>query len=132
MNRLAKSTLLLPALFLVLQPDVFAQEGRPDGEDLLRACRSAETYADLQGRIPSPAMVMDTFLCIGYLAGFTDAISVPATEQPDTRPVCLPDGGIQGSRAIRIVVGYLETHPELLHLAWRDLVLGALRQEYPC
>jgi hypothetical protein len=45
---------------------------------------------------------------------------------------CLPQEGIRVSQGMRIVVHYLETHPERLHLHQRVLVIEALRDAFPC
>ena len=45
---------------------------------------------------------------------------------------CLPQDGIRVSQGMRIVVHYLETHPERLHLHQRVLFIEAFRHAFPC
>ncbi len=49
------------------------------------------------------------------------------------RPLfCLPEQGIRVIQGMRIIVHYLETHPERLHLDQRVLVIEAIRDAFPC
>jgi hypothetical protein len=79
--------------------------------------------------------------CLGYLAGFTDGLDAAALmssngsyEQYSALRdsfICFPVGSNNGQYA-RIVVKYLNDHPERLHEDAKVLVASALRDAFPC
>ena len=70
--------------------------------------------------------------CSGFLYGFTDAnnayVGLERTDQP---LFCVPAGTAVGEYS-RVVVKYLESHPEDLHKNAGPLALRALQGAFPC
>lgn len=50
---------------------------------------------------------------------------------PDAQLLCLPDG-IGNEQFIRILLKYLDQHPEKLHLPAAQLVYDAMQDVFPC
>jgi len=76
--------------------------------------------------------VLGKAICAGYLCGFLDAYQVAATVHKTAPLSCLPPTGISNDQAIRVVVTYLEAHPQELHETARSSVFLALRAAFPC
>ena len=60
-------------------------------------------------------------LCAGYVNGVWDV----------SDKICTPKGSTLG-QAIRVVLKYLNDHPERLHEHMAELVVDALRAAWPC
>jgi hypothetical protein len=91
----------------------------------------------------------EAMACIGYISGFADGVEIGRvvaaykiygekaldwTVDEGARRLgsyCKP-GPVTVGQAIRIVVNYLEAHPEQLHESPRTLVNGALADAFPC
>jgi hypothetical protein len=68
----------------------------------------------------------------GLCAGFIDAyrqlsIMVPAANLK----LCLP-AGVEGMQLIKVIVRYLDQHPERLHLPAAQLIYDATNDAFPC
>ena len=70
--------------------------------------------------------------CASYLSGFLDAYTITTYGQKSNHLICLPDRGISNDQTIRIVVKFLEDHPEDLHESARSMVFVALQAAFPC
>ena len=72
--------------------------------------------------------------CIGFVSGVLDMhaawFGVSGSNLP--RLWCFPGQKILLIQAMRIVLNYLETHPERLHIGQMQLVLEAIRDAFPC
>lgn len=70
--------------------------------------------------------------CAGYLSGFVDSyrVMVAMTKMPDA--FCLPRDGVSSDQLMRVVVKWLEAHPEQLHETARGSVFIALQKAFPC
>jgi hypothetical protein len=67
----------------------------------------------------------------GECAGIVHALLWLSTTLPDDIKFCPPQG-VTARQAERVVVRYLEAHPEQLHRDLNDLALMALDQAWPC
>lgn len=71
--------------------------------------------------------------CIGYISGLIDGHQITSNIlKPEKKFLCLPKDGISNDQAVRIVVKWLNEHPEELHQTARVAVLVALRNAFPC
>lgn len=96
------------------------------GEDLLRRCKLALN----DSQPPTGTGRFDAAACLGYVAGYRDAVAMMqyATKQ---NLVCMPEeGGLE--QAVRVIVKWLEDNPKQLHFHEGILVLDALRDAFPC
>jgi hypothetical protein len=71
-------------------------------------------------------------VCFGYVSGMIDSYKILSAVNPSIRFICLPRQGISTDQATRIIVKWLQEHPERLHETPRILVFDALRSAFPC
>jgi hypothetical protein len=114
---------LLTLAFVLSTTSIAVEQNVPstsDGNQLLPRCQSA---IDALGHDSwkSHQESFDT----GYCSGLVEGISYASTHS------CLPDGATVG-QAVRVVVKYLNDHPEDLNLDERELVDVALGLAFPC
>jgi Rap1a immunity proteins len=64
--------------------------------------------------------------CVGIIRGLVDA----AYLQP-LSPFCVPDDATNG-QMVRVVVSYIDRHPERMHLRFSALAFDALKEAWPC
>jgi hypothetical protein len=108
MNRLL-ALIILMALSLPV-----AAEYNHDGNSLLRLCTDDGTSS----------------ICVGYAAGVRDThISLL---NKDDYLFCMEFGTVPNGQLTKIIVKYLNDHPEKLHLPDRILVLEAYIEAFPC
>jgi hypothetical protein len=118
--------LLLPILVLlfILGDQTVVAQDKPDGNTLLRQCNAAVRRMDAinTGRDPGNALEQrDAEYCLGYVNGFVDA---------DERSC--PPSPVTMQQYVRVVVKYLNDHPEKLHLGRAQLVGESLGNAFPC
>jgi hypothetical protein len=98
-----------------------AQTFTPDGNYLLGACQITIRVAD------DPKTHLDIYeawrdgYCRGIIEGVTSA-----------SPLVCPTGGVTFGQEVRVVLKFLQDHPEKLHLSGAQLVQDALAQAFPC
>jgi len=69
-------------------------------------------------------------LCVGFLDAYRQlAVMLPASA--NLKLLCLPDG-IGQEQLIRVLIKYLDQHPEKLHLPAAQLVYDATNDAFPC
>jgi hypothetical protein len=109
------------------------------GNELLRDCSVANS------EVTSPDKIAYASHCLGYLRGVADAMefdigfrsSEPASDPPSGSVggrsyfPCIPDGASPDQLA-RVMVKYLNEHPEKLHQGAIALVLPAFKKAFPC
>lgn len=126
-------------LMVLLSTVAFATAN--NGEALLKECTA---YIQLKDNIRNEdgekANSTDANSCLNYMYGVVDVLYyyIPfyILEKKDLRDkathnICLPEK-FDIEDAIRVVVDYLENHPD--DLAWHKmgLILPALQEEFPC
>jgi len=94
-----------------------------DGNKLLSQCKAAIDR--------SSTAYQDASFCMGFLNGMTSTVSVMHTALNVPRPFCLPDK-IPTGQGVRVVIKYLEKHPELLHYDDGSLAMLAFMEAFPC
>jgi hypothetical protein len=81
----------------------------------------------------SVAVADNAFHCAGYVDGMLAMHAAYNNRSLLPSPLfCLPHEGIRVSQGIRIIVRYLQSHPERLHLLGSDLAIEAFRDAFPC
>lgn len=120
---------LLMSLSLLLRAAVAAPvdgaEFLPDCQNILEKSESREYDS------------FSTGYCLGVIQGTWDALfvasaRVAAIGQESLLKMCPPEENISGDQAVRIVVKYLEDHPEELHIPLTYLVHRAFVAAFPC
>ena len=89
------------------------------GNDLLRKCQ-------WEGANEAIKILNDTF-CLGIIAGYTDALR----NTIGLNSLCIPNKAEWEQRK-KIVVKYMNDHPEKLHEYYEVLILQAMRKAFPC
>jgi hypothetical protein len=75
----------------------------------------------------------DVLVCSSYVIGVADMIEVNSSlEISGFSPICIPTTRVTGGQLRRVVVNYLNAHPEETHMAAVVLVIAALREAFPC
>ena len=103
-----------------------------DGNDLLDACRDGVRLKERGSK--SAREAFNAGDCIGFLRGMIEMHGALESDSGSSlRPLfCLPGQLMPIIQIMRIVLHYLETHPERLHLQQRVLVIEAFRDAFPC
>src|SRR5438874_3906788 len=89
-------------------------EAAQDGNELLAACRDGIRVHDTGG-IGSSTEAFNAGYCSGFVNGMIamHAVARSLLHGSSLFPLfCLPEPAIRGIQAMRIVLHYLETHPE--------------------
>ncbi len=137
------------ALFLLLPHRTFALGySALDGNELLKECRAYTNLLNLPDARDTNdpdvlrAMARGDFAngahCLGCVTGVADehfncqtSEASSAAPLDPTKHFCLPDG-VTPNQTVRVVVKWLEDHPAQLHESAVELVLGALKENFPC
>ncbi|MGB9202746.1 MAG: Rap1a/Tai family immunity protein [Terriglobales bacterium] len=69
-------------------------------------------------------------LCVGFLDAFRQ-LSRMLPSPSNTRLECLPEG-VGQEQFIRVILKYLDEHPEKLHLPAAQIVYDAANEAFPC
>jgi hypothetical protein len=125
--------LVLVTLFLAATPFVHATATTFDGNELLSKCEAAERWVTHQGTDDDPA---NGSYCLGFIDGVmllaTDTtVRLVDSDHRSSLP-CAPAEGLTTGQAMRVVLKYLNSHPETLHKSAQLLVVLALREAFPC
>ncbi|MGM4999241.1 Rap1a/Tai family immunity protein [Tardiphaga sp. 538_B7_N1_4] len=110
----------LTASLVALASPAWSQEDTDSGNYLLPHCKHA---------IDTGRQSYDAW--DGKCNGIVSTIMFYGQNLPQRAQVCFPKGSTLG-QAMRIVIRYLETHPENLHLDLRNLAATALHEVWPC
>ena len=118
------------------------------GNTLLSTCKKYVRI--VEGERPSTMDLLSGHVCLTYIKGFTDGAGMATVDAAVTvygmdkalnwtneevnrriGPFCIPDK-VEKGQTIKVVVRYLETHPEKLHFLPSALVYDALSTAFPC
>lgn len=124
---------VLLMLLALGQPVAAETVFRGDGNDLLRDCTFARAAQTEPLGTQSDALLAGR--CFGMVRGivsFRELIFPYMEGNGFTKPVCFPEQGIAVEQAVRVVLKYLNDHPEKLHMDDAILVAVALADAFPC
>ncbi len=107
------------------------------GRDLAAQCQQALRLNVLGVEALDVDEVIEGVYCVGYIGGLLDGMIVAEEEiEPRSaraRPtVCLPPDGVDMAQAVRVVLAWLEGHPDDLAEPARVVVHRALVDSCPC
>jgi len=110
-----------------------AAEDIQNGSKLLQNCNS---YLKLTGGSSNLKIALGAGLCLGTVRGIIDAGDIfdtftGQTGKSPTSVFCVPEG-VSTDQGVRVVIKYLEEHPEDLHQRGTTLTVLALKQAFPC
>lgn len=96
------------------------QAGFKSGTELLSQCKAWVDETDPKG-----------MRCDGYVTGIIDMHQVLVDWDDLPAMFCMPHGATN-DQVIRVVLKYLETHPEYLHHNPSGLAINAIIKAFPC
>lgn len=78
----------------------------------------------------------DLISCLGYIRGTLDTIETwrniePRTADVMVRNTCVPNE-VSAGQAAKIIIKYLDAHPENLHFDGPVIITLIMRETYPC
>jgi hypothetical protein len=95
-------------------------------------CRVAIRVFDSHGKEGTMLDLGDSGHCLGYVAGALDAFVSFQTWRPSkVNQLCIPDAVGMG-QSVKIVLKYIDAHPEALHLPAPDIIWTAMHDAFPC
>jgi hypothetical protein len=111
-----------------------AAESIEDGISLLRACKGLLNLDVSKAPVQVAEELAHGSYCAGFINGMMDMNSQyqGLVLPPNTGFFCVQKEGLETEQAVRVVVKYMEEHPEQLHLPKRLLVFLALSAAFPC
>lgn len=121
MNLNKLSVLLLAALNSSF---ALAEVDAGSGNHLLNACN---VFMSSSKQDVGYSEGLDAGYCVGMVSGVAETIILN-----DKPLACLPGSGITREQAVRIVVKYLNNHPEQLHHSASTLAVISFQQAFPC
>ena len=108
-----------------------------DGNELLTNCKLAEAAITPDGYRHNIADGFEVGYCVGAIHTFKGRIEYiykqdpPGYQSPKPRNCEIPEG-VTNEQLIRVLVKYLEEHPDLLHIWEAGLLDAAFRHAFPC
>ncbi|WP_139340889.1 Rap1a/Tai family immunity protein [Pseudomonas sp. KK4] len=99
-----------------------------DGNELLENCQASIRSMDHTSNNDP----YGNGQCFGVTEGVLNTMVALNPKLPKESRICLPDDGIKGGQAVRVVYKYLQDNPSLLHLEGTTLISFAFRRAYPC
>jgi len=75
---------------------------------------------------------VNRYRAMGYIQGLLDSYTVFSTRDPSLNIYCMPVKGVSSSQARKVIIKWLEEHPQRLDEQARLLVFHALAEAYPC
>lgn len=94
------------------------------GNHLLNACN---TFMSDNKQDMSYSEGLDAGYCVGLVSGIAETII-----SSDSPTACFPKSSVTREQTVRIVVKYLNNHPEQLHLSASSLVMVSFEEAFPC
>ena len=140
-NKLIKFPSFLLILFLtnfIITYSWAYPSGEYNGVDLLKDCKAAIKAGDNNQEVSSIELA-NANECVGYVIGILDSeafYSSTLTLLKDKNVkqatfYCIPDD-VTVNQSIRVIVNYLENHPEKLNLSSLYVSVMALKTAFPC
>lgn len=102
------------------------------GEDLYRNCKEAVKVSE-SNTIPPGTNMLRVGLCLGLIEGVKNSIAVFQTAlPPDKTQVCWRESGMSNSQGAKIIIKYLDDHPNQLGENQTAVTMFALKEAFPC
>lgn len=112
-------------LFIIIS--ITSSSSLADGNILLKSCQSA---IDLETE-ENKSKQASALYCMGLIRGAT-YMHYMFTETKSTGLYCLPDKKLKINQMLRVVVKYLNQHPEKLHKNETLLIAFSFIDSFPC
>lgn len=122
----------LCCFLLCSSPSAHADQVYETASQMADECRVAIRVFDSHGKEGTMLDLGDSGHCLGYVAGALDAFVSFQTWRPSkVNQLCIPDAVGMG-QSVKIVMKYIDAHPEELHLPAPDIIWSAMHDAFPC
>ena len=126
---------ILAVVFLIGLSTNVALARPHDGNELLQDCNAAIAAID-HSETSKPSDALEVGLCLGRVGGVMDTMLVwqiadDAHKQEPFWGSCIP-ADVSPTQAVRVVLKYLNDHPEELNRGDSTLVMSGLSKAFPC
>ena len=128
-----KRPLLILALLLGSSVGL-AEENQWDGNHLLARCRKTVQMMEKESNVPGNATdnSFEAGYCVGFVTGAIAGYEDVYRCVNGGKPVECLHYGVTTEQRIRVVVKWMDSHPEKLHEDAYRLVFLALKEAFPC
>jgi hypothetical protein len=111
-------------VILLVGTPVSAESRTSDGNEFLRHCTEfVKEYAESE--------LFKAGSCYGFIEGYLETWSI-SQPTPTLLSHCFPETGVPNIQIARIIIKYLQDHPERLHYGRAVLLDIALNKAFPC
>jgi hypothetical protein len=125
-------TIIIAAVLALVVAEQAPAQDASSGNHILPGCRA---FLDVNTGLKPSASAFTAGQCVGTIDGLIQAAQAQLLRERGATEVvvafCAPDGVTMG-QMVRVVVKYVDQHPELMHIAFSTLALSALAQAWPC
>lgn len=108
----------------------FAANAKNSGNEMLSQCRSAIALIENKRKL-SAGEAYDSGWCIGFIDGLVRQNAYIGDYVPKKNRFCV-DPNVSYSQSAMVLVRYLETNPQSLHLPNIVLATAAFADAFPC
>lgn len=133
-----RSRSVLFVLFLAVvfvRPILADSDSKHDGNEFLEKCgpvvKQVSEIVVPGGKNPTFDQMFNIGFCLGFMRGIIGSNGIYESLNK-TSLFCFPESGIEARQALRIIVKYLEDHPQDLHYSESTLAILALQDAFPC
>ena len=120
---------LLVLVLLLLSNYSYGSGGWNTGETLVNHCNATLKLQDIDN--PTHEDHVRSVACLSYLEGVKQLLYKQESFTQD-RNICFPEDGISNGQAARIVVNFLNEHPEKIQEQKLEFVLKSFSHAFPC
>jgi hypothetical protein len=127
---------ILASLVILAAARPLVAENMTDGTHLLAGCQLALAGFDRPGNNVTPADALKTGVCIGFLSGVAGAHRFDTLRSAEAghllpRAFCIPNS-VTAPEEARVLLAFLNAHPERLSEDGVGLVYAAYAEAWPC
>jgi len=120
---------LLVLVLLLLSNYSYGSGGWNSGATLVNHCNATLKLQDIDN--PTHEDHVRSVACLSYLEGVKQLLYKQESFTQD-RNICFPEDGISNGQAARIVVNFLNEHPEKIQEQKLEFVLKSFSHAFPC
>lgn len=125
-RRNGRQAILLFSLLIIAAPCL----ADFSGDELHRACTHVKNFDPNKASTDHDPLQFG--VCVGYLMGIKHMNGLMMASSENNAGLFCPPEEVNNGQSARIVIHYLDDHPETLHLPAYGAVINALSDAFPC